>query len=310
MPLFVASSSMVMQTPVSSVTQPDIKDIEKAVNRSLKKEVEVLVKKCDQSVSKSEHGNKKIDDVIRRLTALERNHNNQVNGVNQVRYPQRPASLAAPPVVNPNPSAPVPSHTNLEKQPQQSGAPISTSTWAEVTARNVPPQQTTLGSMHQNVVEPAGPHLQQDSLAIQPTHRPNWKDRLHLLEGTAKISGQVALSADIDLVASNVGKNVSAVDLGNWLTQRGLEIKNCQLLTKSDEAKSLAYKITIAPQHFEKATKDANLWPERVLLRKFQPFSKSKTEPKNKTRGNHQRRPGYYNGIYQGWRDGLPTYQW
>ena len=77
--------------------------------------------------------------------------------------------------------------------------------------------------MHPQPVEPAGPHRQQASSAHQQTHRPNWRDRLHLLVGTA-------ISADIDLVASNVGRNVSAVDLGNWLTQRGLEIKNCQLL--------------------------------------------------------------------------------
>ena len=75
MPLFVATSNMVMQTPHEETTntQPALKDIEETMDIVLKKRNDQLDKKYDKAISKSEQGNKKMDDVIKRLESLEHN---------------------------------------------------------------------------------------------------------------------------------------------------------------------------------------------------------------------------------------------
>ena len=90
-PLFVASSSMVMQTPGQEHTQPGLKDIEEMMDSVLKKRVDQLIRKCDQTVSKADQGNKKMDEVIKQLGSIER------SGPNSVRFAQRPGvSLLTP----------------------------------------------------------------------------------------------------------------------------------------------------------------------------------------------------------------------
>ena len=106
------------------------------------------------------------------------------------------------------------------------------------------------------------------------TENSSWRQRQHVLYGTANEEIQSgSFSADVDLVAYNVAKTITAADLGNWLSQRGLFIKHCKLLTTSDEARSLSFKVTIDPKDFDRATKDANLWPYRVGVRLYKNFS-------------------------------------
>ena len=52
---------MVMQTPGQEHTQPGLKDIEEMIDSVLKKRVDQLIRKCDQSVSKADQGNKRMD---------------------------------------------------------------------------------------------------------------------------------------------------------------------------------------------------------------------------------------------------------
>ena len=72
LPLFVGSSTMVMQTPQqeSSPTIPSYKDIEQIVETAMKKRTGQLEKKYDQSFSKQDQGIKKMDDLIKRLEVL------------------------------------------------------------------------------------------------------------------------------------------------------------------------------------------------------------------------------------------------
>ena len=102
----------------------------------------------------------------------------------------------------------------------------------------------------------------------------SWRQKLHLLNGAggeAPHSG--SFSADIDIVAYNVAKNISAMDLRHWLSQNGLNIKDCKLLTTAEGARALSYKITIDPKDYERATTDASLWPYRVGVRLFKHFN-------------------------------------
>ena len=105
---------------------------------------------------------------------------------------------------------------------------------------------------------------------------------MHLLHGTGGQGSQgPTFSADIDIVAYNVAKHITSVDLSNYLSENGLSIKDCKLLTTSEKARSLSYKITISAGDFEKATKDVSIWPYRVGVRLFKPFSNAKTTNQN-----------------------------
>jgi hypothetical protein len=121
----------------------------------------------------------------------------------------------------------------------------------------------------------------------KPAENASWRKRQQVLFGIADEGNQGAcFSADAELVAHNVAKNITIADLCNWLSQRGLLVKDCTLLTTSNEARSLAFKITIDPKDFDRATKDPALWPYGVGVRVYKNFNKNTRE-----RGN-ERRPG------------------
>ena len=112
--------------------------------------------------------------------------------------------------------------------------------------------------------------------------RRHWKDQLHLLHGTGGQGSQgPTFSADIDIVAYNVDKHITSVDLSNCLSENGLSIKDCKLLTTSENGRSLSYKITISAGEFEKTTKDVSISPYRVGVRLFKHFSIAKTTNQN-----------------------------
>ena len=73
-------------------------------------------------------------------------------------------------------------------------------------------------------------------------------------------------------MAYNVRKNITAKDMVNWLSQRGVHVRDCKLLTTSSEARTLSYKITLDSTDYERATQDANLWPYGVGVRLFKIF--------------------------------------
>ena len=156
------------------------------------------------------------------------------------------------------------------------------------------------------VVKSGAPQASQDS---QQAQRTSWRQKLHLLQGAAgdtRYGRGTSLSADADIVAYNVSKNVTAVDMRNWLAEKGVFVKDCKLLTTSEEARSLSYKITINPQDFDRATQDATLWPYRVGVRLFKDFNKnSQRNTANNDGGRYQRagRVGQRNGFSQRWKE-------
>ena len=132
-----------------------------------------------------------------------------------------------------------------------------------------------------------------------------WKQRLHLLSGVAGGTGASgSFAADVDIVAYNVAKNINSLDLKYWLSQNGITVKNCTLLTTSEDARSLTYKITIDPKDYEKATTDASIWPYQVGVRLFKQFNTAARNDNNK-----QRQDNSFNGNYEqrGRNDGFRT---
>ena len=106
----------------------------------------------------------------------------------------------------------------------------------------------------------------------------NWRKNLNLLQGTALgTDGKETLSSDIDLVTCGVAKNVTAMQLSNFMQNKGLDMIDCMLLTKYDDARSLAFQITIKATDFQK-TKDPDIWQYRVGLRYYKQFNNSQAK--------------------------------
>ena len=100
----------------------------------------------------------------------------------------------------------------------------------------------------------------------------SWKQRLDILRGTALSENEnESLSADVHLVAYGIAKNVTGIQLSQWLAGKGLHIVSCDLLTRYDGARSLSYKVTIKSRDYQKAT-SPEIWPARVGVRLFKFF--------------------------------------
>ena len=351
MPMFVASSSMVMQTPAQEVLRPGLKDIEETMESLLKKRADQIVRKCDQSVSKADQSNKKMDDVIKKLEAIDRKERKTV------KFAQRPeGSLLGQTMVNGNTytnqqhigiSPPVknPPHQNVETNwqihPSSFQLPINCGnqnelitenqlspgntqawtptienviddnyvsqppTWASIASRappasinSQPPSRAT--AWFQNPSYPATPNSSRNDNKSRK-QAGNLKQNLHLLQGTAvdtKMSHEVITPDEVNIVASKVKKDVTAANMQNWLSQKGLVTKDCKLLTTSSEAPFLSYKIKIDSKDFDRATQDANLWPYGVGVRSYVDFDKRPSDrPGNQAYGNQRSRTGYRKSV-------------
>ena len=95
-----------------------------------------------------------------------------------------------------------------------------------------------------------GPTQNEEWRIVQPKNKETgtmqWRQRLNIVSGTASDeSGSNSFSADIHLVAYGVAKQVTGIQLFHFLQARGLNVLSCDLLTKYENARSLAYKISI-----------------------------------------------------------------
>ena len=70
-----------------------------------------------------------------------------------------------------------------------------------------------------------------------------------------EFSGGHSYSADVELVAYGLNKNVNDLQLSKFLQGKGLAVKDCRLLTKSEEARSFSFVITIKATDLELAKK-------------------------------------------------------
>ena len=127
-----------------------------------------------------------------------------------------------------------------------------------------------------------------------------WRKQKHAF-GTAKSVDEDQIevkAADVALVISGVSKNVTADQLKEFVTKKGLVIKTCALLTnveRNPEARSHTFKVTIDSEDYEKS-KDGTYWPYRVYVRMFKNFRDTKNDIQNQQMeevlGQHQPRHG------------------
>ena len=288
-------------------------------------------KKQDRIISKTEIGNKKMDEMLKRLEVLERSARNpsQVAG-NQTSFPP----YVKPTLWNPHTGDFIPAtgNTNGLNGVAESGSSNQNQNDFRRNNEPVHPPPQTRNTMIQNnhaqAIESRGDVMENRPFEV-PTYAEitrsgvrgeqnttenqhetrNWRQRLHLLDGAAGgIGAGTSFAADIDIVAFNVNKNISAMDMRSWLSQRGINVKDCKLMTTAEDARSLSFKITIDPKDYQKATTDASVWPYQVGVRRFKRFNQSRLDTDRKRKDERDRygepNSGFqrerYNSGYQG----------
>ena len=111
----------------------------------------------------------------------------------------------------------------------------------------------------------------------QSTARGAW--RKPLVVGTAKSDEKEHKVdvADVTLVAAGLAKEATAEQLKAFVTQQGLTVTSCSLMTdpsKNPDYRSNTFKVTIKAEEYEKAM-DEKMWPYRVRVRLFKHFRKN-----------------------------------
>ena len=346
MPVFVATSNMVMQTPKSSANIASFQNIEEMVDSAIKKRTDLSDKKHDRAISKTEFGNKKIEEVLKRLESLERNIKKpNMDGGN---FAQANIPPVKPILWNPRTGASISRNQpndgtnnmagNIQRIPLQPPLTVNYQNH-----ENQPNNGTNSMTENMQQIPPRAPptlnnqdkrnHINNASIAresvpvanttqfvptwaeitqegkkrdVSDNHQEprSWRQKLHLLNGVAgEVTPGGSFSADIDIVAYNVSKSISSTDLRYWLSQNGLTIKDCKLLTTAEGARSLSYRITIDPKDYQKATTDASLWPYRVGVRLFKHFNNTRNDTERQRNNNVYSENTRHNDRRSGFQD-------
>ena len=108
------------------------------------------------------------------------------------------------------------------------------------------------------------------NLSNKVNERNSQRRSVRTLHGTAQdqiVNGK-APAADIDLVVSGVAKDVTAIQVSQFIEAKGIKVLDCVLLTKYEQARTLSYKITIKARDYGKS-QNLSMWPYRVRVRVF-----------------------------------------
>ena len=226
MPVFIATSTMVMQSPeaggdsnqqLQCLVDTKLNNLQKHLDESLQKHADQSSKNHDRIISKAEVGQKKIDDVLKKLNVIDEN------------VVER-SFVETPPYQNPG--------TVVIKRPieRRSDAPSNRSSPMN-NQRNI---------------------LSTDERVIQGT---------------------------VDLVIKGLNVDVTGEDLTGFLQRKGVDIKECNLLTTFSDAKTLAYKITIDADK-QNVVSDPSTWPENVNVQLYKQRRRNSLSPVKKSTGN------------------------
>lgn len=156
-------------------------------------------------------------------------------------------------------------------------------TWAEAVSFSMPrkkrtePRDVSLNNRSAN----------QKSDIFPNNRRRSWKHDLHLLNGT---SNDNVANDNYSVVASNIDKGITTAIIQNWFSKRNLPLKECTLLTTSNNARFLSYKITFQPNDFDRVTSDSSIWPSGVKVRQFKTFNSDNEWTKVTTRQHRYRK--------------------
>ena len=123
-------------------------------------------------------------------------------------------------------------------------------------------------------------HNQQSSMKfiqslLQPGQQNSPRQSKNICFGTAKTSGhegkEKLLAADVDLVATGVGKDCTNDDLKEFLQGKGIDAVAVETLTREEvlpNVRTKTFKITVKAAQYERSL-DPDVWPYRVAVRHF-----------------------------------------
>ena len=223
MPVFIATSTMVMQSPETNgdsnqKLQCLFDNLQDHIDKSLQKQSDQSSRNHDRVISKAEVGQKKIDDALKKLDVIDGN--------------------------------------------------ITGSSVAEI-----PLQQS--------------PVVTRPNERLTTTHN-NQINQRNLLSKTNHITHISALRPNekIDLVIKGLSVDVTGEKLSGYLQSKGININECNLLTTFNNARSLAYKITVGAE-IKDVVSDPSLWPENVIIQSYKQRRRSSSPSLKKLSGNN-----------------------
>ena len=115
-----------------------------------------------------------------------------------------------------------------------------------------------------------------------PAQKGAWRKKLTFVHVNAKpsenppkapvqVTADTSFAPDISIVAFNVSKDITAEKIKQYVLDKGVDVVDCELITKWKDARTLSFKITIKAKHLE-ITKADRFWPYRVGVRFFKNF--------------------------------------
>ena len=135
--------------------------------------------------------------------------------------------------------------------------------------------QQHLQGVHGHTQQQSGLRVLQEMFQQQMKPKPMSRSPRNICFGSAKSSGdqgvETMLAADVDLVASGVGKGCSDDDLKEFLKGKGIDAVLVETLTRQevlDQVRTKTFKITVKASQYEAALKP-EVWPYRVAVRHY-----------------------------------------
>ena len=112
-------------------------------------------------------------------------------------------------------------------------------------------------------------------LGKQQKEDPRPKPQKNICFGSAKTTGdgsaETMLAADVNLVASGVGKGCTEDNLKEFLIGKGINPVEVEMMTKKEiinDVRTLTFRVAVKPAEYEAALKP-EVWPYRVAVRHY-----------------------------------------
>ena len=214
LPIFIGTSNMIMQTPScnsewenSRLLSDRMKNLEDSLETLVAKQIELLTKNHDKVLSKTDAGNKKIEEVFNRLDIIENKCSDKIDKHTESNFNKDTFSVFG------NGG----NHDNDDIQITDGRFDSGAFLPRAVRANDI----TTIQSGSQRISSTVSSTV--PSNAITGTAKvKNWRNNLNLLTGTAlAVDGMSTMSSDIDMVAYGVAKNVTALQFQNSCKTEG-----------------------------------------------------------------------------------------
>ena len=113
--------------------------------------------------------------------------------------------------------------------------------------------------------------------------------------GSGTTGNETMLAADVNLVASGVGKGCRTEDLKDFLVGKGITPVEVEMLTRSDvieNVRTLTFRVAVKASDYEVALKP-EVWPYRVAVRHYRAPKRDRLSGTNTWQGQSRQSGGH-----------------